>query len=66
MDNKIKDFIEDVGEVVEDVDELADAAEDVVDAAEEVGKEVGSLLTRIINGIKHFINYIKGLFIRKD
>lgn len=65
MDEKVKDFIEDVNEVIEDVDELADAAEEVLDAAEEVGKEVGGLLTRILNGLARFINYIKGLF-RKD
>lgn len=52
-------------EIIEDVDEVVDAAEEVVDAAEEVSKEVGGLLSRILYGIKHFIDYIKQLF-RKD
>ena len=51
---------------VKKVDELADAAEQVVDAAEEVSNEIGGLLSRILNGLARFINYIKGIFKRKD
>lgn len=43
-ENKINDFIEDVGELVE-------AADEAIDAAEKVSTKVGGLLARIAEGI---------------
>lgn len=64
-EDKITNFIENVNEAAKDVDKLADAAEEVVDAAEAIGKEVGGLLSRILQVLEKPINYFKGLFNRK-
>ena len=71
-ENKLNNFIEDVGDIVEDakdvVEDVGDIVEDVdevIDAAEDVGKKTGGILSRIKQMIISIISFFKNLF-RKD
>ena len=62
MDDKVKDFIEDVAETVEDAGEVLDEVDNIITDVEEVGEKAGSILSTILGWITDVINYIKNLF----
>lgn len=64
-ENKIVDFVENVGDVVEDINEAIDEMNELTNEVEEVTTKAGGLLARILDGVQRIINFFKNLFKKK-